>query len=372
MSQFNNKKRRLENKKKLSSLYKEDYNYRKNIKKRKKKRKNKKNVFLRILFLIILVLIFIVSLFYLITKLLYKNKDYNEIKAFYSSEDYDKSFKQYNDNLHYNRFEKNNGEYIEIKSSNYEIINSVKNGYEDIVFQNLKKYFDDNNINQSDVSIYITKDGNEILSINSEVKYLDYDIKDYINLILIKKTIEEGIYNVNDEINIYESDISYGGSIYNASNIGNKVKLDRILNDAYTKYDETSKNIINRLLINAKIDIEKSIDYINNIEEGYSVKDISMLIQEYEKGSTTLNSVFDYYLKEKNDLFIKTIYSPIGNKNIIKNETSVKYDAGIVNTSNKYIYSIFSEKLSEENINIIGDIINRTIDNQELINKIYE
>lgn len=341
---------------------------------RKRKPKKKKNILLRILLLIFIALCLLFSIYKIVSILFLQNRsNYGQIKSYYSSIEYDKSFKEYNKNLHYDTFEKKDGMYISNKTSNPDIINIVKNNYEDLLFEELEKYLSENSINQKDFSLYIEKNGKELLSINESVKYKNYDIKDFTNLLLIKDGIENNLFKISDEVTIYESDLA-ASNIYSSKNIGDKVKLDRILNDAYTKDDKISKNIINRLLVANKIsetntfkDILKESDYVN-----YSVKDIAKLISLQDKGGSTINSVFDSLFKEDNTLFLNSIYSPVGNKNILENSNKYKYDAGIVNTANKYIYSIYTEKLSLEQINGIGDIINRKIEEVESIKKIHE
>lgn len=369
INKIREKRRKDRKKNNKSSLYNRNLN----VNKRKRIRK-KKNVPLRITFLLLVVVLLFFGVYKLISVLfLQKRANYGQIRSYYATSEYDKSFKEYNKNLYYDNFKKENGVYVANKSSNPNIINIVKNNYEDILFEELNKYLNEKSIKQKDFSIYLEKDGKELLSINEDVKYENYDIKDFINLLLVKHGIENNIFKINDEVTIYKSDLA-PSNIYSSKNIGDKVKVDRILNDAYSKGDRISKNIINRILVENKINESNTLNTVlkNSDFKKYSVKDIAKLINVQDKGSTTINSVFDSLFKEDNTLFLSSIYSPAGNKNIHEDKKEYKYDAGIINTSNKYIFSIYSEKLTTEQINDIGDLLNRKIEEIESIKKIHE
>lgn len=333
------------------------------IRKLKVKRKNDKRKKLILFSFVLFFLLFIIFIML--------NRKNNTTRFTYSDKLFNEKFKNYNKNMYYKKYDNKDGKYKENKNYRFLINNKVKNNYESYLYEKVKTYLEDNNILEENISLYIKKGNYDLLRINHEVKKDKIEILPLMKLIVIRNAIDEKIIKMEDNMLLDKSDLVGGSKIYNVSNIGASIKLDRIINEAYINGDNAAKNILDRYLAYRGIRINeyfsdefKDHDYIN-----FSVKDIIKVIELYNNKSNTLNSVFDHYLREKNDLFLKSIYSNVGNQNILNKKGNI-YDYGVVNTNSKYYYAIFLNNIEEKHINNIGDLINRTIEEVENIRSI--
>ncbi|MFM1525691.1 MULTISPECIES: serine hydrolase [Helcococcus] len=320
-------------------------------------RKKQKN--LLYIFLILFGFVIIYLLFF------YKKSNNNKF-SFASSNIYNEKLKNYNRNIYYKKYNSKDGKYALNEEYRFLIENKVKNNYESYIYEKLKEYLDKNNIIEENLSLYIKKGNTDLLKLNDEIKYDNIEILPLMKLIVVRNAIDNKIIKVEDNMILDRSDLVGGSKIYNESSIGTNIKLDRIINEAYINNDNAAKNILDRYLAYRGIRIKEYLgDYFNEHDFiHFSVKDISKVLELYDNKSNTLSSVFEHYLREKNDLYLKSIFSTFGNKNMLKKDTK-SYDYGLVNSNNKYYYAIYFENIDDKHINNIGDLINRTIEEVE-------
>lgn len=304
--------------------------------KKRNKRNRKKNRLPRFfgLLFIISVLAFLYYFF------IYREK--NKINKFYQSyytSTFDKAYDKYSGNLYYKKYNKDeeSGSYVKLDPHSYSIKNKEKSNFEDYLADKLIEALQEKDIKQEDFSLVI-EDGDEILlAINDKKTLSNYNIDDYIYLLLIDDLIGQGTIKLED----VEEHLD---SIYIQNNKDRINSLASYINGMGYNLTSFKSKVLGR----------------SNIES-MTVSEVLKLFTMSKNKDTALNKYYLSLLEETNDLFLNPIYTKQASQNISLSNSNVKYDIGYVNSDQDYYYSIYSDKLSDENIHIIADAIDRNI-----------
>lgn len=304
--------------------------------KKRKKRNRKKNRLGRVLGLIFILSVVAFLYYFFIYR--EKNKINKFYKSYYTST-FDQAYNKYSGNLYFKKYNKDEetGSYVKLDSGNYTIKNKNKSNYEDYLVDKLIEILQENEIKQEDFSIVI-EDGDEtILAINDKKTLSNYNIDDYIYLILIDDLIGQGTMKLED----VEEHLD---SIYIQNNRDRITSLASYINSLGYNLNSFKSKILGR----------------SNVES-MTVSEVLKFFKMSKNKDTVLNKYYLSLLEETSDLFLNPIYTKQASQNISFSNSNVKYDIGYVNSDQDYYYSIYSEKLSDENIHIIADTIDRNI-----------
>lgn len=304
--------------------------------KKRKKRNKKKNRLARILGLI-----FIVSvLAFLYYFFIYREK--NKINKFYSSyynNNFEQAYDRYSKNLFYKKYSKDEetGIYVKLDPEAYTIRNKEKSNFEDYLVDNLMGVLEENQIKQEDFSIVI-EDGDEtLLAINDKKTLSNYKMDDYIYLLLIDDLIGQGTIKLED----VEEHLD---SIYIQNNNDRIASLASYINSLGYNLTSFKSKVLGR----------------SNVES-MTVYEALKFFKMSQNKDTVLNKYYLSLLEENSNLFLNPIYTKQASRNISLSDSNIKYDIGYVNSDQDYYYSLYSDKLSDENIHIIADTIDRNI-----------
>lgn len=338
-----------------------------NIKKKinKRKKNNRKKIIILLIFLL-----FISFLVYIYYK--YINSQKNTFTFDYYNEQYDSKYKNYNQNTYIVEYKKNNetDEYTRKNQEDIEFKNILHSNPASDLSNKFMDFLDKNNIKQNQFSLYISRNNQEILSINSKKTY-EIDIDKFIYLLMLRENINNGNIDTDEEISIYKSDFKEGSNVYNSSSINSFHKIETYIDNIFSKNDKLSKIVLDRYIMNKGISLN---DFKSNLLDKKEVSkltayDLYKFMKFYNEKKTVLNNYFKPLLEEKDELFQKSIYTNIENINIMENG-NLKYDFGYINNIIPYYYSICSNELTDEQIIYIGDFIDRYMSNDALIRNI--
>lgn len=336
------------------------------------RRKKRKNVFLRIALLVAILIGIIFSIYkgyiFIKEKFIIPGKKRESSEQYYSYESLDRIYSQYNSSLQYKKFSIKDGALVR-NNNQYEIYNVIKNNYQDYLLGELNKYFVENKIDTKKLSISIKNKNGNILSINEAIKYKDINIEKIVKLILIRSAMVDKILTEDMEFSILAADLINGSSLYTKDNIGEKVSFDHIFKYAYLKNEPSSIAMLNRIILEKGLSSKYNLDVKT---DGYSMNEVAETFKRIEGSSSILASYFEELLKENRDLFLSSIYSEEGNKNIINKNGNNIFEAGIVKKASSYIYAIHTEGIEVEKIKEIASIIDRNIEKIESMRKIYK
>ncbi len=304
--------------------------------KKRKKRNKKKNRLARILGLIFI--LFVVAFLYYF--FIYREK--NKINKFYSAyynNNFEQAYDRYSKNLFYKKYSKDEetGIYVKLDPGAYTIKNKEKSNFEDYLADKLIEALQEKEIKQEDFSIVI-EDGDEtILAINDKREFANYNIDDYIYLLLIDDLIGQGTIKLED----VEEHLD---SIYIQNNKDRIKSLASYINGLGYNLTSFKSKVLGR----------------SNVES-MTVSEVLKIFKMSKDKDNILNKYYISLLEESIDLFLNPIYTKQASQNILQSNGKVKYDFGYVNSDQDYYYSIYSDKLSNEDIHIIADTIDRNI-----------
>lgn len=304
--------------------------------KKRNKRNRKKNRLARFLGLL-----FIISVLgFLYYFFIYREK--NKINKFYQSyytSTFDQAYNKYSGNLYYKKYNKDeeSASYVKLDPNTYTIKNKEKSNFEDYLVNKLVDVLEENQIKQEDFSIVI-EDGDEtLLAINDKKALSNYKIDDYIYLLLIDDLIGQGTIKLED----VEEHLD---SIYIQNNKDRITSLASYINGMGYNLTSFKSKVLGR----------------SNIES-MKVSEVLKFFKMSENKDTVLKKYYLSLLEETSNLFLNPVYTKQASRNISLSNSNVKYDIGYVNSDQDYYYSIYSDKLSDENIHIIADVIDRNI-----------
>lgn len=304
--------------------------------KKRNKRNRKKNRLARFLGLL-----FIISVLgFLYYFFIYREK--NKINKFYQSyynSTFDQAYNKYSGNLYYKKYNKDeeSASYVKLDANTYTIKNKEKSNFEDYLVNKLMDVLEENQIKQEDFSIVI-EDGDEtLLAINDKKTLSNYKIDDYIYLLLIDDLIGQGTIKLED----VEEHLD---SIYIQNNKDRITSLASYINGMGYNLTSFKSKVLGR----------------SNIES-MKVSEVLKFFKMSENKDTVLKKYYLSLLEETSNLFLNPVYTKQASRNISLSNSNVKYDIGYVNSDQDYYYSIYSDKLSDENIHIIADAIDRNI-----------
>ena len=366
------RKKIADNKNRINSKKSVNYRSKNQASKRRemiiKKRKKNRRITLLILFVVIIAFSII---FYLSRKKTENLKDTSSIGRYYTESGYSDKYNQFNDNLYYKKYKYESGKYNLVDNANWEIKNKYNGSYEYYLWDKLQLYLDENDLSQDDFSLSIKQGDDYVLSLNSSEEYT-VDIIDIPYLLMIRDNIESNIVNLEDSIAMISSDLKNGSNIYFKNAIGSEFNIEKIIRETIELKDLAAKNMLNRYLIGKNISLE---NYLNEKlgklnTEKYTTTDMIRLIELYDTSNSIINSLFNNIFNNSDGLFTNSIYSSVGNINKSINDKELKYEMGIVNSDTKFYYSIYSTVLSQKQIQEIGDIVNRTVSEINLIRNI--
>lgn len=350
-----------------SNINRNQYSNNRRRKRNLKRRKRK----ITIIFLLILSI-----LLYIIYKFVSKKNDIHDtsyIDRYYTQTNYSKMFNQFNNNLYYKKYNNVDGTYNLLNSEQWDIKNKYIDNYEYYLWDKLKYYLDENNISQDDLSLSIKQDEEFVLNLN-HLEEFDIDIYYFAYLLFIRDNIDNGKIILDDSISIIESDLVNGSNIFSKDSIGIKFRIESIIRNTINLKDQASKIILDRYLSSKGLSLDGYLEsVIGKIYTGkYTTTDMVKLIEVYEKSNSIINSLFSNILNNSDELFTNSIYSNIGNENISVDNSYEKYEIGVINSDFKYYYAIYTSKLTQKQIQEIGDIVNRTISEINLIRSIQK
>lgn len=303
---------------------------------KRNKRKKKKNRLSRLLGMAFIVLVIAFLYYFFIYKEKYKiNKFYQS----YYDKNYDQAYNKYSKNLYYKKYRKDEktDTYVRLSHKDFSIKNKEKSNFEDYLADKLVGVLNEHKIKQEDFSIVIEDGDQKVLAINEKKNLSNYNIDDYLYLLLIDDLIGQGFIKIEDVEDHLDS-------IYIQNNKDRRTSLISYINGLGHNLNSFKSKILGR----------------SNVES-MTVGEALKFFKMSKNKRNTLNKYYISLLEGSNDLFLNPIYTKQASQNISSSTDRVKYDIGYVNSDQDYYYSIYSEKLSKENIHIIADIIDRTI-----------
>ncbi len=333
-------------------------------------KKRKRNRVITILILILLISTFLL-ISYFSRKKSNKSKNISAIGRYYNNSDFSNKYNQFNNNLYYKKYLYEEGNYNLLQNTDWEIKNKYIGNFEYYLWDKIQTYLDEKNLSQDDFSLSIKQNDEYLLLLNSNVEY-NVDVVDIIYLLMIRDGIDNKSINLDDSISLIKSDLENGSNIYSESSINYKYNIEKILRDTLNIKDSASRSMLNRYLAGKNISVENYLAEKlgkSNIEN-YTTKDMVKLIEIYNSSNSIINSLFSNIFNNSDDLFTNSIYSNVGNVNKSVISDSQIYECGVVNSDSKFYYAIYSSVLSKEQIQEIGDIVNRTISEINLIRSI--
>ncbi|WP_159459231.1 hypothetical protein [Helcococcus massiliensis] len=304
--------------------------------KKRNKRNRKKNRLAR--FLGLLFIISVLGFLYYFFIYREKNKINKLYQSYYNST-FDQAYNKYSGNLYYKKYNKDeeSASYVKLDPNTYTIKNKEKSNFEDYLVNKLMDVLEENQIKQEDFSIVI-EDGDEtLLAINDKKTLSNYKIDDYIYLLLIDDLIGQGTIKLED----VEEHLD---SIYIQNNKDRITSLASYINGMGYNLTSFKSKVLGR----------------SNIES-MKVSEVLKFFKMSENKDTVLKKYYLSLLEETSNLFLNPVYTKQASRNISLSNSNVKYDIGYVNSDQDYYYSIYSDKLSDENIHIIADAIDRNI-----------
>lgn len=333
------------------------------IKNRKKRKLNINYILILIAFALIIMFLF-KSIF---GKIFRKRGIDTSNFAAYFDKNYNLAYTKNNKNLYFQKSRKENDQFFDLDQYNWNIKSLDSKDYEQYIFNNLKEYFDSNNLDINSISLYIENNRGKIIGINQNKINEEYKIQNIINFISAADLYSKDILDINDSVEMTENDFVNGSNFYTKAYIGKNIPIKNLLDSIYASNDSAALRAINRYLSSKNASIEQNIKSMIKKEEvnKYSSVDTVKALESYVNNNRRLNPLISDNVKTDESLFLNSIYTNVENINFTHKSDSIKYDFGYVNSTNPYYYSIYSDKLSERNISDIGDIINRTIDNIE-------
>lgn len=337
--------------------------------KRNKKRKRRKLISKLIFVAIIAGLIYIAYIY----KEKTSNQDLeNEFISDYYTDDYDRDFKLYSGDIYYQKHIKDEetGIYKKLDAKDYVKNSKTKRNIEYYLFEKVNEVLEEYDISQEYFNLSIKTD-DYILGIN-EKKVMDgISLSNLSTLNALAKGLNENALSLNSTISITRDDIEKGSNIYGESSIGTEYTIESILETATNRNDSASYNMLNRYLSNNGYSVSAyKSNLLGRETTDLSVMDALKIFEDYRFNRNEINRYYNNILQEDDTLFQDSIYSNLPNKNIIINEDNLKFDLSYIDGDYPYYYSIYSDKLTEEQIRYIGDVVNRTISEINLVKTI--
>lgn len=322
------------------------------------------------LFFLILVIFSLILAFYFSKKKSNTN-DISHIARYYTNSDYSNKYNQFNTNLYYKKYIYEDGKYNLLQNNQWEIKNKYIGNFEYYLWDKIQTYLDEKNLSQDDFSLSIKQNDEYLLSLNSNIEY-SVDIVEIPYLLMIRDGIDNDVINLDDLVVLIKSDLENGSNLYGQNSIDNEYNIKRILNDALNNKDDAARSMLNRYLAGKNINVEKYVveKLGKSNSENYTTTDMVKLIELYDTSNSIINSLFTNFFNNSDELFTNSIYSKVGNINKSVNGDNLIYEFGVVNSDTKYYYAIYSNILSKEQIQEIGDIVNRTVSEINLIRSI--
>lgn len=333
----------------------------------KRRKRNRKIT----IFILILVIFVLISVLYYSRKNSIDTSDASAIARYYTNSDYSNKYNQFNSNLYYKKYTYEKGKYNLLENTKWEIKNKYSGNFEYYLWDKIQSYLDAKNLSQDDFSLSIKQNDEYLLSLNSDVLH-KIDIAEIPYLLMIREGIDDNIINLEDSITLIKSDLDNGSNLYTENSIDYKYNIDKVIRDTLNNNDSASRSMLNRYLASKNISVENYLSekLDKSDTENYTTTDMVKLIELYDTSNSIINSLFNTIFNNSDDLFTNSIYSSVGNINKSLNDDNLIYEMGIVNSDTKFYYAIYSNTLSQEQIQEIGDIVNRTISEINLIRSI--
>lgn len=292
----------------------------------------------------------------------------------YYTEDYDRNFKLYSNDIYYQKHIKDeeSGLYTKLEPKDYIKNSKTKRNMEYYLFEKINEILDEYDIKQEDFYLSIKSD-DYIIGINENKEIDGVSLTNLSTLNAVAKGLNEGAITRNDKISITREDISQGSNIYSENSIGTEQSLDFVLETASKRNDPVSYNMLKRYISSKGYSVSSYKANLLGREASYlSVKESIQIFEDYRRLRNEINAYYNNILDEDDSLFQNSIYSNIPNKNILFNDENMKFDVSYVDGEYPFYYSIYSDKLSEQQIRYIGDIVNRTISEVNLVKTVQQ
>lgn len=333
-------------------------------------RKRKRNRVITILILI-LVIFALVFVFYYSRKNSNSTTVVSAISRYYTNSDYSNKYNQFNSNLYYKKYIYEEGKYNLLDNTDWEIKNKYSGNFEYYLWDKIQEYLDEKNLSQDDFSLSIKQNDEYLLSLNSNLEH-NVDIVEIPYLLMIRDGIDNNVINLEDSVTLIKSDLDNGSNLYTENSVDYKYNIEKIIRDTLNTNDPASRSMLNRYLSGKNISVGNYLTEKlgKSDSENYTTTDMVKLIELYDTSNSIINSLFNNIFNNSDDLFTNSIYSNVGNINKSVNGDNLIYEMGIVNSDTKFYYAIYSNTLSQEQIQEIGDIVNRTISEINLIRSI--
>lgn len=352
----------------------------KSVRKPRKKVKIKKKVKFKLRFFIFIALLFLLPIGAVYFLFFRKEKEVNYLekaKNYYqSSFSYDKALRLENENLFYASYTYQEGQYKKIKTGS-NIADKTKISLAYNLIQEIGKYFDENKLNLEDLHLYI-KDLNtgQIFSQGGNTKLSLFEVNRILTGMVIYDGIKSGTISISDSVLLTEGALASSSYYFDRGGIGKYYSLKELLNLGLNNKDQTAINMMQNHIVNkykkGLAEVYSSLYAINFDGDALSLNDIGKLMDRLYNNTDIYSYFANISSQENMDLFLNSMFIEKVSYNIKEDKESYKFDAGLVDSNSRYVYVVYSDKLSKKVIQDLGDIVNRNIDQYSINQLIFK